>query len=1456
MAKKQMSWKTKGMNRDLSPSAFNPEFAFENRNLRLGTNEGNTMMSWVTERGTLAIRIVIGNWIEGDDTTRTKVTSITGTPIGTAVINHKLVIFTTDTLHDQDYIFVLKYADTEKTTMLCRQLFGGENLSLNFDIDHPLETLASYESEKIQKVYWVDGINQPRVINIEGSIRDNNTTQFDFVPTLQLLEDVSVQKMLGANGMFAPGVIQYAFTYYTKYGQESNIFYVTPLQYISFRDRGASPEEKVENAFRITVTGVDMNFDYLRIYSIQRTSVNATPICKRVQDICLQDLEKKEGSDVYEVSFIDTGTSGDSIDPTELLYKGGEVATAYTLEQKDNTLFLGNLTIARPQLTSELTEHITNDTQVFQGSRTIYVPSVSTGSYIYSNQLNSFTDSGKKRSTSCAGFKTGDVYRLGVQFQYKTGKWTDPVVLLNSDGSSFEGKDFMCKNRPSLSENNTSITLPAFEGQLESWCVSELMSMGYKRVRGVVVFPSIQDRTTLCQGVINPTLSTYNQKHVDKILQAQSSWFFRPYGGSNGSGNYRSGGKSNSRGATSPYAGFGSDELHVTLPYTSRAQTYNPIEGQYNSSIRAVEIQGEYDINNKYANQRDFVTFHSPDMDFDPEMLLTDFSNSKYRQAGFVNFKGTLSDIDIQTETSTISSRGNGFVHKMFNESGEDASKGIISGLFYDDYLVDENDEVQGTEGVGVEAYKYEFSPVKFMVYLWNKNGSLNNDFNRPAGKGTPSAILKKKVISNLRYANTAYKTFETGQSDWKIFTTDGYPQVFTGNEATILKLGNELYMGNIDTLVVPDKNEGHYFAFQNGSKVAWVYETETPFNSIMWWKTFGGASYYQDEDGKNVPTGYGIYKHDPSASSGAGRWPDLPTDSSIGETYTDLVAKREGVRIKYKSTTHLVFKPNTPNSSREGPSWENNPNISLPLIEIVQQPVKRYGGYSMDALKENTWIPAGEPVLLSDRTEEGDVFFKWIYGDTYFQRWDCLKTYPFTFEDPNQVVEIGSFMLETHVNIDGRYDRNRGQLSNINMSPINFNLLNPVYSQVNNFFQYKIQDQYYYANTLYPNQITWSRTKESGADVDLWTNMTLASTLELDGDKGDVTSLQRMNNALLCFQQSGLSQILYKENMVLSTTEGVPVEIGNSDKVQGKTYISDTVGCADKWSIASGTMGLYFMDSNSRDIYVFNGQLQNLSVAKGFNAWSKMYIPSADFKWTPLFKETNEKSAFVSYYDKMNQEILFINNRRCLAYSEKFGVFTSFYDYNNTPFFASLDDTGIWLRANQLWKHQSGEYCRFFGASRPYSMILVGNQEPQTDKIFTNVEFRACVAGDGALSGERFTPYLPFDSLDTWNEYQHGVAYLDNMRGHSAYKHHTLDNEASLKRKFRIWRCDIPRDNGDNQDTFDETFDETFHPLARLQKHPLDRMRNPWLYLRLRKSMEEHPKRAEIHDIVMTYFN
>jgi len=82
------------------------------------------------------------------------------------------------------------------------------------------------------------------------------------------------------------------------------------------------------------------------------------------------------------------------------------------------------------------------------------------------------------------------------------------------------------------------------------------------------------------------------------------------------------------------------------------------------------------------------------------------------------------------------------------------------------------------------------------------------------------------------------------------------------------------------------------------------------------------------------------------------------------------------------------------------------------------------FGGQSDDAIKNNLWIPVGKAVNLVPNIINTITY---EYGDTWYTRYDCLKTYPYTNEDENSVVEIGSFMCESRINMNGRCDRNIG---------------------------------------------------------------------------------------------------------------------------------------------------------------------------------------------------------------------------------------------------------------------------------------------------------------------------------------------------------------------------------------------------------------------------------------------
>ena len=305
---KNVSFKVKGMQRDLSVSAFNSEYAYENKNVRIMPTNESTLLSLINERGNKESNIVgIGDYIQG-------------IPIGQSLINNELVVFTAvdDSILDTNIVaeelsidditadekvvnLDYPYEDRIYKIWFNNNILTGQILfkgNLGFNYKYPIETIPFYENSDIRKVYWTDGLNQPRVINIAAGSSIMNkwkADSFNFVRTLNLNESVTITRNIVANGNFAPGVIQYAFTYFNKYSQESNIFYTSPLYYISYNNRGASPEDKVSNSFNIVVENVDTGFDYLRIYSIHRTSIDAVPTVKRVVD-----LSPVTGSTSYE----------------------------------------------------------------------------------------------------------------------------------------------------------------------------------------------------------------------------------------------------------------------------------------------------------------------------------------------------------------------------------------------------------------------------------------------------------------------------------------------------------------------------------------------------------------------------------------------------------------------------------------------------------------------------------------------------------------------------------------------------------------------------------------------------------------------------------------------------------------------------------------------------------------------------------------------------------------------------------------------------------------------------------------------------------------------------------------------------------------------------------------------------------------------------------------------------
>lgn len=1492
-------------------------------NIRLSSRDEDTTLSITTEKGTQSLYT-----FQADDEY-----------IGHTVMGDYLIVMLKNR---QDKILRINMKDLSYVT-----LYRG---NLNFDVNYPAEIITSFEAELLNKIYWVDGKNRPRVMNITKpellevqSSTDYtniyNEAPFDFVQDLMLQESIEVTPQFDSVGLFPAGVVQYALTYLYKYGQETNIFYTSPLLYTTLKDRALSPEETVSMAFNINMQGLETKFDYVRVYQIIRTSLNTIPTVKRIAD-----LEIKDSS----ISFTDNNTTGDIVDSNMLLFLGGKDIIAGCICSQDNTLFLGDITRQIPTFRNS---GVTGGS-VSQGYRTINECNYNQPSaiYYYENQLTY-----KENTTS---FKKGQYYRLGLQFQYKTGEWSNPVYFgdiktLNGAYINADGK----------------LELPIFRHIISQ--SQKLLQKGFRRVRPLVVLPDFKDMDVLAQGILCPTVFNAGSRQNNSPF-AQSSWLLRPslsldvYDGCltsdgkilpNDILNYSQNNKYPDKGAMVEYrhlmpllSGFDRGaEIQNSFIYTDGNDDSNTQWVKEDNDFPNLLQTAAQDLRDEgssykslYYVDQSILTMHSPDIEFNESIkaAIKSNSNCKVRIVKAIPFNTSAGNIIMSESSVALDPEAQGHIPKPIINIYSGARQ-LISGLFYADSCVDEKTDSK------------EFQPKGYitgwLTYLWHRTGSLNNDCARPESTGNRSAVLQSKIISNIKYASCVENATNkdilqyidsldtNAQKDLQL--DNSLIQIFDYDDVTMLKIpdinntkGDAIYFGNVDTLnpsyekfrlvcgsqqvkrltdslfnltdntdvtfKIPEGSTTQKITIQVGeiSSLGEVRFKGTVTNNnhnliTIESKTlnisgasiegllivhsnnqFEGTMYIREglSEGSQGNLYYGEVQISGTVTDEF-KQAVFFTDffGGITDTYKDfqfsaplgsvdkgdatkgiyevgdyseaLKFPREGVRIRYKTTPHAVFALNYKNNnkfreslpylfkgytckaSKEGLYWTNETSTKtdinikglgcdvpkeetayLYLAEITQEvdEDKRFGGNTSEALQNNTWIVAGPSVKLSTLDTGTEV--QWLWGDTWYQRYDCLKTYPFSSDDVNQVVEIGSFMCETRINIDGRYDRNRGLTDNSYINKNNFNLINPVYTQRNNFFSYNILDDDYYKINHYSSQYLWTLTKNNGAINDAWTNLHLANTEDLDNTKGKIVSIVSFNSLLMAFQEKAISQILFNSRVQISTSDNNPIEITNSGKVTGSRTYTSNVGCQDKFNIVTTPSGIYFIDNYIKTLYrITTESLDNVGLNIGGLYWFRDNCQ--DETWR--FKSTlNKKPGVRLYYDPKYQDIYCtpsyiegnINpENEVLCYSESLDGFTSLFSYNGAVMFP-YESRFFSLAYNEegvltLWENfVNNNCCKIFNISRDWNFSFIANDNPTVNKTFNNIEFLSDTydletntlwyTGDYLRRNpSQYTYHKPFDYIRITNEYQDSGEVLFNDR--------------TLRKKFRVWKGIIPRD-------------------------------------------------------------
>ena len=1447
MQKKYFNFQPKGMNTNMSPKFQSNEYATYMNNIRI-TKDDNGILSLQFERGNKQL-----------------VLDIKGCVIGTCVLNKYLVLFTQETntfkrptgeivTFKTDHIYRLEIIEDELEVI---EIFTG---NLNFDTDYPLETLGIYENENIQKVYFIDGKNQARVINIlenynlkyDNILDDYKDTALDFIAELQLNETVTINKIIGT-GEFPQGTIQYVFSYYNKHGRQSNLFAQSDLQYLAY-NKGVSPEEKVNCSFKIKIENVDKQFDYLRIYSIIRTSQDAVPTCKRVVDLEIT-------SD--NITYIDNGTTGDIIDNTELLYLGGNTICPNTFEQKDGTLFIGNYEIQNNDIPKDKVKQI----QVLLENEANFVFN-NTNSIEYNGRSDYYNYEGQLSSSDVAGFKYMEWYGVAIQFQNKNGKFSSPIYL-GSSRNYFtpEVIDYNSKSVINRGELNLSINIESLSKIIDTniWVKARLL----------IVNPTNNLRTIIGQGIISSTVFNYRDRYSNSPF-VMSSWRMNSLGKHLDALNNNSTTKGeiqNIENTNSPLINKETlPSYKITIYYfiqnslyyisiindsgksmfesaSTTPQNIKEVVTTWNENIDVSKIPDDssaWDTKPKavtqtitdsspsiyvdkygegFAYDESIVTFNSPDIE---EQYNNISKNTKLRIIGILNSHKLTSNYLIQGTDLNDPTKG---------EVGNKTLYEFKSNLLWRD---------MDSSWDNLSNYD-ENKDWLFATYLWHRETSYSDNGIEKQGSSSTKKVWSKplkKIISNTRTCTVDYirnvmqykdDVDESDKFNYYELPIDDI-RVITTNNDTIYKLNSNM-----------DSNYN--------DSISYSADTNKLFPSINSYNIYGRKysifnSTLKDDfaydivkvDNNNVisqdpirikfkETSHAVISFGYKEGKGSIRLPKV--SNSVINSYdviTDLTKykafwKEEGnfYTDDYIWSNYITTHSNDMNTGDITKDYGlynlNLDDDHFYLADLCVQnpdisPYETSNG-NTDIISQYSFIPAGEAIKLTGNT----VTLKGNHGDTYYQRWDCLKTFPYSTDDKNQYIDITSFFVESRINLDGRYDKQRGLKYNLGVLDTNFNLINKSYTQRNNFFNYRqIEDE---GVVNFPNQITISKTKVLGEDIDSWTNITLASIFDLDGDKGKLNAIRKINNDLYCFQDSGVSRLLYNSRVQVNTSDGVPIEIANSAKLQDKQYLSDSIGCQNKWAIKSTPQGIYFVDTYNGELYRINDKgITPISQNKLKNYFTKL-SPNI---WSPSLWNYKNNSDFIDSikleYDSTTYDLYIVSRDTALAYNELLGEFTSFYNYGSTLYWINLNNKSLQINKDGIYEAYKGDYGIFYNYYTSANIEFIVNSEFDLDKIFETVEL---TTSDTARINNRESNYYPFDTLEISNEYQRGK------------------NEASsttVKKKFRTWRWQIPRNSKENEDGIITN---------------RDRIRNMWAKIKLSKNYNSP---LSIYDINVAYYS
>ena len=1108
-----------GMNRDLSKTKTPNTQYYDAENIRIIANDTESSFSLSKEKG---------NVKKYELPSYSKI-------IGHSVIANYLVLFSASS-DNRDSIVKI---DLDTDTMV--YLFQG--VDLRFDPDSLIETDAFYENESIIKVYWVDGINQKRFINIMNP--PSSPKLLDVTPKFTYCQPRLERKSWG--GIHTAGMIQYGYNLIKRNGQQTKLSPLTELIPLAKENAGGEVNEIVGQINHISIDVVDTDYDIIRIYAVKYTSYNQTPVINVIHE------SEINGNTV--IKYSDDGYVINPITVEELIFLGGNVTIPKFISSHSNRSIEGNLKEIPFDISTEqydtrafrfprngTTTQIENSndgykyTVVYDPTLGFVINNIANPTYVKADPThdcinNDFNKYNYKRSSTVFGasgdnvevsliegdkgngknkLKTSEIYRIFIEFWDEYGRVTPPKWICDFKTPRYLGSK---TTHLQIELKNTSI-------------LASLGAVGWRVLRAE---RTEADRTILTQGILNPTfLQIYNKTAISQIKDQHISGM---------------------QGTKVSYIGdiptFMDDAVKMPSPFLRNRS--KAIDTKYFPDVASIEAF----ITRSYKTP--YIT-HTADGTLINEEPVNE-SNAPFPDGEIFSARVKADvykkQLSIQN-TKLLNFYSPEVVMHQTNQEFEDSTRLSIVGQLTD--FPAEYEEKYGLNGI--LSVNYDNRAVwgkRFRIDTQALEMELYDD-------GVLNLYQKSAITEGL---------------------VDDIDDEFHQN-GKIGGLGNTV---NYDKYQYYRKyrmlsTQGpKYYDFKSAPKFVGKGVRNVKIND--------SSKLTFNNDLKTV-----VADRQPAD----GNCKEIISVNTIGNNTLVFTLDPE-YRLEHLYVAHEKVV-------REG---NIDLTGELLLTEITRTLANQYGGNTYEARSRNNCIPIGQYVALPTSTititNPGDVFV----SNFSFMRLlpNESEIFNYMYTQITEIVEFPvetTIDLDNRHDLS----RN-GWGTYFQPTYDEYHKYNRVYSQESIVDKRTTVSFLFKPEESFPTRILASKAKIAGELIDSWADVLLNEELYLDGNYGEITKLIKTNDNILAFQRKAFATLQIAPRVQQVTSDGIGLELGTGSILYNKVYISTESGLNNQLGITSTPNGVYWVDveNSSLNRFTSNG-FEGISDKFGFHVYAK----------------------------------------------------------------------------------------------------------------------------------------------------------------------------------------------------------------------------------------------------------